>query len=238
MNPREQNKQRDGRNRLHVPQRSGVQLRKSAPEQPSSTPVIPLLDEDKETFSTPLFLRPVIWFGRKLKQSPKRTLAALLVVIIVGYIVIPHPLKEKDSSNKPAATGTVTKLARNETPKFDTVLPAGKTIKDFGGWTRISPPDRVPVYAYADKIGNVTINVSQQELPYNLRDDDGKEMEKLSEGFNADKKLTVGDITAYVGTSAKGPQSVIFAKDELLVLIKSTTKVSDEEWITYISSLE
>lgn len=236
MNPRDLNTRREGRTRLHVPQRPGVRVGQAPAKHSASHASIPLLDEEKQTFSTPPHLRPVFWFGRTLKKAPKRTLAVVVIILVIGYFLLP------DSPKKNPATqtngGSVTKLARNETPKFDTVLPAGKSIKDFGGWTRISPPDRVPVYAYADKIGTVTINVSQQELPYNLRDDSGEEIKKLAESFNAEKKITAGDVTAYLGTSAKGPQSVIFAKDELLVLIKSTAKVSDDEWIAYISSLQ
>lgn len=235
MNQRKTNRQSESRTRLHVPQRTGVQLGKTPSDQPSRA-TIPLLDEKEDTFTTPLPLRPLFWLGRKLKKAPKRSLAIIGLILIVGFITIPHQAKKRADTNAQKASGTVTKLSRNETPKFDTVLPDGKSIKDYGGWTRISPPDRVPVYAYSDKIDSVTINVSQQELPENLRDG-GEGLEKLSADFSADKKLTVGDITAYIGTSAKGPQSVIFIKDNLLVLIKSTAKISDDQWITYISSL-
>lgn len=235
MNQRKINRQSESRTRLHIPKRNGVQVGKTPLDQPSRA-TIPLLDEKEDVFTTPLALRPLFWLGRKLKKAPKRSLAIIGLVLIVGYIALPHPAKKTTDTTTKKTSGTVTKLSRNETPKFDTVVPDGKSIKDYGGWTRISPPDRVPVFAYSDKIGDVTINVSQQELPENLRDN-GEELEKLSADFNADKKLTVGDITAYIGTSAKGPQSVIFIKDNLLVLIKSTAKISDDQWITYISSL-
>lgn len=124
------------------------------------------------------------------------------------------------------------------TPDYDTVLPAGKSIEQLGGWTRISPPDRNPVFAYVDKIGNSPINVSQQPLPKDMEADSAKGLEELAQNFKANQKITVGTTTVYIGTSAEGPQSVIFNKNDLLILIKSTVPVESNDWAEYINSLQ
>lgn len=120
---------------------------------------------------------------------------------------------------------------------YDTVLPAGKTIETLGGWTRVSPPNRNPVFAYADTIGNTPISVSQQPLPDDLKGDTPRKVEELAQWFKADQRLTIGDTKVYIGTSAKGPQSVIFVKDDLLILIKSSVALSNDQWTAYITSL-
>ena len=123
------------------------------------------------------------------------------------------------------------------TPEYDTVLPEGKDINDYGGWTRVSPPNRDPVFAYADKIGAIPINVSQQPLPKDFADQPDQQIQLFAAGYAANKKLNVDGATAYIGTSAKGPQSVIVVKGELLILIKATAAVPDVEWEKYIQSL-
>lgn len=123
------------------------------------------------------------------------------------------------------------------TPKYQTYLPAGKSIKDYGGWTRVSPPERNPVYAYADTIGKIPVIVSQQPLPEELRTNTSEMVQQLAAGYSANQKIKVKDITIYVGTSAKGPQSIIFAKGKTLILIKSTAALTSDALVKYIESL-
>lgn len=123
------------------------------------------------------------------------------------------------------------------TPEYDTVLPAGKEIKDYGGWTRVSPPNRDPVFAYVDKIGAVPINVSQQPLPKELSEQPETQVEQLARGYAANRRLSAGNAIVFVGTSAKGPQSLIVVKGKLLILIKASAAIPDAEWQKYIQSL-
>ncbi|HRJ05969.1 MAG TPA: hypothetical protein PK911_00245 [Candidatus Saccharibacteria bacterium] len=125
------------------------------------------------------------------------------------------------------------------TPSYKTILPEGKSIDDFGGWTRVSPPNRNPVYAYPDTIGRIPINVSQQPLPDDFaKNDTPEKLKELAIGYAATKRLVAGDTIVYVGTSAKGPQSVIFTKHGLLVLIRASASVPDASWQQYVESLK
>lgn len=123
------------------------------------------------------------------------------------------------------------------TPDYATVLPSGKTIQDLGGWTLVSPTGRDPVFAYIDKIGNIQINVSQQPLPAALKPDTANKVEKLAKDYGASETITVDDTTVHIGTSEKGPQSVIFNKGDLLILIKSSVRIDNDEWAKYITTL-
>lgn len=133
-------------------------------------------------------------------------------------------------------TSAAPRLVRG-TPDYPTVLPAGKTITSLGGWTRISPPNRNPVFAYVDQLGPAQLGVSQQPLPEDFQRDTPKMMSELAEGFKANEKFTAGNTTVYIGSSVEGPQSVIFTKKNLLVLIKSSVYIDNNQWAAYVSSL-
>lgn len=124
------------------------------------------------------------------------------------------------------------------TPPYDTILPAGKKIEELGGWTRISPPDRNPVYTYTDKINDIPINVSEQPLPESFKTETAEKIEAMAKDFNATGKITVGGTTIHIGASDGGPQSVIFSKNDLLILIKSSARLDNNQWAQYVNSLK
>lgn len=241
MEPRINKEQTDRRQRqVQVPERTGVSLRQTPTIPTQSKPIIPLLDEEKRDLKSPVFIEHIQRVGRKLAASPKKLAIVVLLLVTVGYTgTLLMQKKNTVTDIKGAATTATneTDLERNAKPKFPTVIPSGKSIEKLGGWTRISPEGRVPVYAYADKLSGIAIRVSEQELPANL-EGDSEGVQKLAADFDATQKLTAGDTTAYIGTSAKGPQSVIFTKNKLLILITSDKKIDTEHWTTYISSLQ
>lgn len=124
-----------------------------------------------------------------------------------------------------------------QAPHYETVIPDGKTVEALGGWKRISPPNKPEVYAYSDKIGDVPISVSQQVLPKTFESNPSEQVADLAKKFSATTKIDAGDTIVYVGTSAKGPQSALLTKNNLLILIKSTKKVDEKDWAQYVKSL-
>jgi hypothetical protein len=124
------------------------------------------------------------------------------------------------------------------TPSYATILPKGKSIGSLGGWYKVSPPGRDPVYAYVDKIGSIEVDVSEQPLPDAFKANTAGKVAELAQNFNAAEKLNADGMTVYIGTSAKGPQSLIFTKSNLLILIKSSSIVTNDQWIQYVSSLQ
>jgi len=153
--------------------------------------------------------------------STKTLLLSTSAVVVLGVgIVILN--SRSDSS------------ATTNTPTFQTVLPAHTTIGTLGGWHRVSPPDNTPVYAYNDMIDNVPVSVSQQELPPSFQQDTASRVADLAKGYDT---MNVNGLTVYIGTSSKGPQSVIFTTKQLLIMIKSQQKISNETWKAYVASL-
>ena len=123
------------------------------------------------------------------------------------------------------------------TPKFATLLPAGKSINELGGWTKVSPPNRDPVYAYTDKVGSAKLAVSEQPLPEKLKTDTKAQIAKVAQNLNAYDKISGGKTLAYIGTSENG-QSIILSKNNLLVLIRSSSFLTNSQWAVYINSLK
>ncbi|MCX6728238.1 MAG: hypothetical protein NTV39_00495 [Candidatus Saccharibacteria bacterium] len=175
----------------------------------------------------------------KLAKVSKRNKTIGVAVIIVIIFFCGYNLIFNRPQNTTVSQGSThaPKLEKG-TPNYATVLPQGKTIKSLGGWTRISPPKASPVYTYIDKLDKVQINVSEQPLPPSFKTDTAKQLEQLAQNENATEKITVGNDTIYIGTSSHGPQSVFFVKNNLLILIKSDSAISQNKWEQYINSLQ
>lgn len=172
----------------------------------------------------------------RLPKKYKVTWLIICTVIIfsIGNFIINAQLNK----NLVGETGVPIPQLVKEAPNFTTVLPQGKTIDKLGGWTRISPPSTSPVYTFTDKLDNVRINISEQPLPDSFKIDPAKQLEQFAQSEDATEKISVDDVTVYIGTSSKGPQSVFLIKNNLLVLIKSDAIISQNQWIKYINSLQ
>lgn len=158
----------------------------------------------------------------------KKTVITLAVILLLASCLTAFLVIQKSAKDKQPSISK---------PDYPVVLPAKKSAPELGDWKRVSPPDSDPVFAYSDMIDDVSISVSQQPLPASFKNNPDSNVAELAKKFNANTKLTAGKISFYLGTSAKGPQSVIFAKDSTLVLIKSQKNIPDTSWVRYIQSL-
>lgn len=175
----------------------------------------------------------------KEKKIRKRLFIGLIIIVVIAVGLSSYFLffKHKSSTSKKGTVYTTQNLVKGD-PDYKTIIPNGKNIKDLGGWTRISPTDRNPVYAYVDQIGDIKINVSEQPLPEDFQSDTANQIELLAKSFKATAKINIGNLDVYLGASVSGPQSVIFTKNNLLILIKSTAPIANSQWAEYIDSLQ
>lgn len=123
-------------------------------------------------------------------------------------------------------------------PEYQTLLPQNKSIDDLGGWKRVSPPEKDPVFAYTDAVEGTQVSVSQQPLPEAFKSDVDSNVAQLAKSYSATDTITVNTTKVYIGRSVKGPQSLIYTKNGVLVLIKSEKKIDDTAWTKYIASLQ
>ena len=171
----------------------------------------------------------------------KRRLVILIgaIVLVGGGVTTLVLMKPSDQSPIMVDTGngyTVGQLDRG-TPEYSTLLPSGKSIEQLGGWTKVSPAKSDPVFAYVDTLSGITIRVSQQKIPESFKDDAKDQVKTLAEEFTSAQVIDIGGTTVYIDQPAKGPQSVIFTKNNLLVSIRSSTVIDTGFWANYVGSL-
>ena len=179
-----------------------------------------------------------LW-DRYMKLSRRRRGILLVILIVTGIVLSQAITRQTDQATSlPAPTQqNPLDMLEKGTPSYKTLIPAGKSIEDLNGFRRISPKNAAPVYAYADQISNATIRVSQLPLPDNLRSNTDEMIQGIAAEQNATRSILVGSTQVFLGHQSNGYQPVVFVKNDLLVTIRATGVVSDEDWKTYIESL-
>lgn len=152
---------------------------------------------------------------------------SLIAVIVFSLSMIAVQLI---SSNKSQEVAAVDGASAQSKPDFKLVYPAGSK-KDT------SYDANKKVASFNDQIGDTQVTISQQSLPVNFRYDPNGEVEKLAKQINANTKLGAEGVSAFMGQSIKGPQTVVFSKNGLLIFIKSEKMVDTKNWNDYVSSL-
>lgn len=203
-------------------------------------PAVPPLPQDTPKKTNGVFaLLPsreaIISYIRQLRFTKKTIIISAVVIAIIGLLALGLSINRYNTAKEADSSGNPNEVVQEL--EYQTILPDGKSISELGGWRRVSPSKSDPVFAYTDRIGEASINVSQQPLPKSFIGDTDDEVAELAKKFNATTKIDAGGITVYVGSSAKGPQSAIFTKNSLLILIKSQEKIDDASWSKYIKSL-
>lgn len=220
---------------------SGVSPTPTIAPEPTDMPAAPLTNKNKNLFA-PLKTKVRRPKFSKRTWATSGTVLALTIITIGSYQLLGNHAPDHlgaaiGATGNPSPTATVKRNVKS--PDYSTILPAGKTIQELGGWNAISRPNQEnPAYVYIDKIGQVQISVDEQPLPANFQNNTASKVAQVAQNFNAGEKITAGSMTIYIATSSSGQQSVIFSKDNLLVLIKSAGTVSTSQWAAYVNSLQ
>lgn len=186
------------------------------------------------TATTPKATKPKKQPRRPL---PKKTIAftTILALSVGGFFTGRQYLTDNQLSISTSGIGQSENAGFE--PDFTALLPSGKSIASLGGWQRVSPPENEPVYVYTDKINGVPINVSQQSLPESFKTNVDQQVAEQAKQFGATTVIDDEGLKFYIGTSAKGPQSVVTAKNGVLILIMSQSKVENAAWTDYVKAL-
>ena len=169
-----------------------------------------------------------------------QTHQSALVIGVIGAVVIvllATTILQRQSP-PPTDSNKTDQATASKDLNQKTLTPAGTSIDSKGGWSRISPPGKTPVFAYSDAINGTPISVSQQPIPESFKTNASGGIAELARSYNATATVQAGDTTVYIGDSARGPQSVIFTKGNLLIMIKSQQKIAADAWVRYITSLK
>lgn len=158
----------------------------------------------------------------------KKLFITAIVMILAGIVFLGIGIYQAHSSRADETSNL---------PNFDPLLPRGKTIENLGGWQKLTSPNGDAFYVFVDTVNGVSVNVSQQLLPGKFKGDVNNKMTEMARAYNANTKLDADGVRVYLGSSAKGPQSVLFTKNGVLILMKSWATIPDADWIAYIKSL-
>jgi hypothetical protein len=162
----------------------------------------------------------------------------VILVFLVGTKGVYSHLGQK-RADKARSHALASAPKGGDHPQFATVLPKGKTIDQLGGWGRVSPPDKDPVFGYSDTLSGQHVVVSEQPLPDSFLKDAPGQMALLAKQLGANQQLiTTGNTVVYVGVSSTGVQSAVAIKLGLLILIRSAGAVSNNAWTDYVASLQ
>ena len=175
----------------------------------------------------------------KIRRSSRRARIVSSALALLGILLCYHFIANHSAQTTANATGIANPPALTKgTPNYATVLPAGKNIQQLGGWTRISPKGKNPVYAYADQINGTSVDVSEQPLPPGFEKNPDDEVAQLAKNFNATEKIPAADTNIYIATFSDNSQSVIGYKDNVLLLMKSNALLPPTKWVAYVDTLQ
>lgn len=158
-------------------------------------------------------------------------LGAAVIIVSSAYGVVQIKKHTADSSSD----GKGVLSDQTEKPTFEYSLPKGEESNAEG---EVKFDAQKKVVNFRDSIGSTMITVSQQPLPAGFENDTEAKVKKLAEEFSAKDVLVNANPTAYLGTDEKGPQTVIFAKKDLLVFIQSAKQIDKNDWAEYITNLQ
>lgn len=178
--------------------------------------------------------------SRRKNFWPEKIILFIFLVSAVSWLALWNNKTNPNDVNQATVHGQTTiansPILLNQKPEFKVLTPAGAGADRLGGFAKINPPGTDSVYAFADRVDGVLIKVSQQQLPQKFKNDPSS-FNQMAEAFNANRTINVSGKDVYIGSSESGPQSILFIKDSLLVLITSESAISDQSWINYISNL-
>lgn len=163
---------------------------------------------------------------RKIARNKRfLIITACLLVFVIG--ITARGVFQEKPGNKPSGgvQGATT------SPNFPVLAPAGYNSAG------IRYDSQRKVASYSHTIRGVEVIVSQQALPENFKSDPQAKVSDLARKFNATKEIVAGEVTAFAGKSADGPQSVIFQKNEVLVFIYSPIELDSQSLTSFITEL-
>ena len=167
-----------------------------------------------------------------VKSAPRWVYALVALAALPAFLITFAAINRNNNTNKPAVQGE-SKVA---VPDFQTVTPNGD-ITDTTS-QKINYDASKKVASFTDKLNGYEVTVSMQPIPSTFKPNIGDNVKKVAEQFSANTVLSVDNGSAYLGTSPKGPQSLVGYRGDLLVFMKSERKIEDKAWSDYFNSLK
>ncbi len=185
----------------------------------------------------PIFTR--VW-PKRFRPVYGLALGGILLVGLLGVRMFSGPGQPAQSSEQTSTnqTNAVAGATTDEKPTFSLLFPSPKLAGDYQV-SKISPEGNDAAFTYLDELEGAQLRVSQQQLPAAFTDNPAGKLEEVAKNFQATNVIQIDDTKVYHGFSEKtGVQSLVFIKNNLLIFIGSSSKLSDDTWAGYILSLK
>lgn len=193
--------------------------------------------------------------GTALKVRPRRISKSVYAYGIIGVVLIggavsvatykykndTGPAVASDSSAVASATSDspVNRELPVEKPSYKILYPGGDEARYINTVRRKSPDGQPPAYGFNDTVGGIGLNVNQQKLPDSFLADTAGSVDKMAREFQATNSVSIGEDKVYYGWSEKsGVQSIILAKNKLLLLIRAERQLTEQQIVEYIRTLK
>jgi hypothetical protein len=191
---------------------------------------------------------PKLPLSNRLHFTKKHLIVGGLVSVVVLSLGLRLILSNKSSSSDgnskdtSAILGKETDIKAADLPEvtqtdFNLLYPAGMNPAN-AKIVRISPENAAVVYSYVDKLDEAQLRISQQRVPDEFKPGVDAAAQELAKGFNLNSVIQVDSIKVYHGYNDKNDvtQSLMFIKNDLLILIAASQKLSDDKWASYIGT--
>lgn len=169
----------------------------------------------------------------KSKLKNKKIYMPLVALFFIGISVVVYNVKNHKTTLKKDPSGVLANISQK--PTFKTVLPNNSKETEP---SKLKYDAIKKVAQFTDKISLIDVTVSEQELPETFKSSPDDKVAELAKNINANEVINEANPKAYLGTSLKGPQTVLFHKKGLLIFISSTAAIEKSEWASYITKLQ
>jgi hypothetical protein len=171
-------------------------------------------------------------------RKKKMVITGAVVICLSGGFGVVSMLKG-GGQNSPGSGPTVTAQQQAEAD-FNPLVPLAN-LTDANG--QQSKPDfkydkEKKVLGYVAEFNGAQLTISQQHAPEGLKSNPAKLM-SLAESLKATTPMDTQKGTAYIATDEKSKAQVaVFTTDDVLVFVRSSKSLDEDEWQTYINQLK
>ena len=156
---------------------------------------------------------------------------SVVAVLLAAVISTPSVLDGFSSSNNQTSEQTL-----SNAPVYSPLTPETVTNGQVSG---AQYDNKKQLYKYNDEYKGVSLTISQQPIPDQLRDDPAKIADIAKTSINATEIIRTTNGDAYIVTDEKtNTQRVVLVHRQLLVFIQSYDRLENVDWLVYIQNLQ
>jgi len=182
------------------------------------------------------------WAAVRPHLTRSRLIKLAIVAVILGSLwgglaLLKHRSDQRLAQAAHAKQAGQNAVAAQDKPTFIPAVPSSKQelVTPDGKNSKFDPVKGS--YSFVDDIGGKKFTVSEQQVPAGQKLTDV--VSKAAKSLNAGTQLKTGWGTAYLLTNQKyNSQTLVLGVHDLLVFIASSFTFTQDQWTTYINTLQ